>query len=116
MVQTGDRITVGNVVVRGLDVDPETRCAHYDSDRDVLAFAFPCCEPYYPCYRCHDAIADHDRTLWPRAARDRRAVLCGACGARSSIAAYLADPLACPACGVPFNPGCHEHHDRYFEG
>jgi len=36
--------------VRGVDVGPETRCRHYDSELDVIAIRFPCCETFYPCY------------------------------------------------------------------
>ena len=50
-----------------------------------------------------------------RSAFDERALLCGACGARFSIETYLDAPLACPDCGAAFNPGCSDHHDRYFD-
>lgn len=105
---------VGGVEVRGLGVDAETRCAHYDGDRDVVAFAFPCCDAFYPCFRCHDAVAAHDREPWGADEGDVRAVLCGACGQRLSIDAYRTSEFACPACGHAFNPGCANHYDRYF--
>lgn len=100
--------------VRGVDVDAETRCAHYADDHDVVALAFPCCDGFYPCYRCHDAVADHDREVWPASERDARAVLCGACGETLAIAAYVDGDHACPHCGHAFNPGCAGHYDRYF--
>jgi len=132
-----------DVVIRGVEVDDETRCAHYDGDSDVVAIAFPCCdtvgctsfpgstgppgespghsynrpyETFYPCFRCHDAVADHDADTWPAADRSVRAVLCGACDERLSIADYLAAADACPNCGHPFNSGCADHYDRYFNG
>lgn len=101
--------------VRGVGVDPETRCAHYSTDRDVLAIAFACCGTFHPCYRCHAAVADHDAEVWPASTRDERAVLCGSCGSRMAIGTYLDAPLACAECGAAFNPGCRDHHDRYFE-
>lgn len=107
---------VHGVRVRGVSVGPETRCAHYDTDRDVVAVRFPCCERFYPCFECHRAVADHRASTWSDGSFDRRAVLCGACGERLPIAAYLADPTACPACSAPFNPGCADHHHLYFEG
>ncbi len=102
--------------VHGVGLDDETRCAHYDSPRDVIAIEFPCCDEYYACYECHVALAGHDAERWPADARDERAVLCGVCGADLTIDAYLACDHACPACGAAFNPGCGTHHHRYFAG
>lgn len=101
--------------VRGVDVDPETRCAHYHTRRDVVALAFPCCEPFYPCFECHEAVADHPAERWPAGSDDERAVLCGACGRDLAIREYVTGDLACPDCGAPFNPGCRNHFDRYFD-
>jgi len=105
--------TVGGHRVRGLAVDGETRCAHYDDDHDVVALAFRCCGAFYPCFECHDAVTDHDRERYAVAA-DPEAVLCGACGETLSVRAYLDAADACPRCGHAFNPGCAAHHDRYF--
>ena len=104
---------VGGVVVRGVDVDGETRCRHYDGDRDVVAVRFACCETYYPCFRCHGALADHEASVWTAGRFDRRAVLCGVCGTELRIGDYLGE-TACPACEAPFNPGCRNHYHRYF--
>lgn len=100
--------------VRGA-VDAETRCAHYASERDVVAIKFACCETYYPCFRCHDAVAEHDAERWPADRRDEPAVLCGACGAELAVAEYVGSE-ACPACDAAFNPGCADHYHLYFEG
>ncbi|WP_144796486.1 CHY zinc finger protein [Halorubrum depositum] len=139
---TDDRFAVP---LRGVAVDPETRCAHWDDPVDVIALRFGCCEAYYPCDACHDAAADHPAEPWPRDRFDEPAVLCGVCRATLSAREYLdgdgeaqrasdsrakpddseghgpsgnrASPGddACPRCGVEFNPGCREHRDRYFE-
>ena len=81
----------------------------------MLALRFGCCERFYPCFECHDAVADHAPEPWPRARFDEVAALCGRCGAGLPTSEYLADPETCPACGGAFNPGCAAHHDRYFE-
>ncbi|SEH50830.1 Uncharacterized protein, contains Zn-finger domain of CHY type [Halopenitus malekzadehii] len=104
-----------DVLVRGVDVDPETRCVHYRSDVDVAAFRFACCDAYFPCFRCHEETTDHDAVPWPRDRFDDPAVLCGVCGETLSPTAYLAAADACPSCGAAFNPGCRAHYDRYFE-
>jgi uncharacterized CHY-type Zn-finger protein len=103
------------VPLRGVEVGPETRCAHWDSELDVIALRFGCCETYYPCFQCHEAVADHDPTVWPRERFDDPAVLCGVCRETLTAAQYLAGGESCPHCGAAFNPGCQAHRDRYFE-
>jgi uncharacterized CHY-type Zn-finger protein len=100
--------------VRGVDVDGETRCAHYGTDRDVAAIRFPCCDTYCPCHRCHAEVADHEAARWPIDRRDEPAVLCGDCGSALAIREYLG-VTACPNCETRFNPGCVDHYDHYFE-
>ncbi|MFT4889742.1 MAG: putative CHY-type Zn-finger protein [Halobacteriales archaeon] len=106
---------VGDVDVSGVDLDGEARCGHYDTERDVVAIRFRCCDEFFACIRCHEALADHDPSVWPREAFDEDAILCGACGTTLSIETYLAADDACPACGAPFNPGCAAHHHHYFD-
>ncbi|RLM68820.1 hypothetical protein DVK07_09085 [Halorubrum sp. Atlit-26R] len=101
--------------MRGIDVDSETRCAHWDDPVDVVALRFGCCETYYPCDACHDAAADHEAVPWPRDRFDEPAVLCGACRTTLTARTYLDSDDTCPACGAAFNPGCRKHRDRYFE-
>lgn len=98
----------------GVGVGPETRCAHYASNRDVIAIRFACCGRYYPCFRCHDALADHPRQRLPPGAFDRPGVLCGVCGADLPVRAYLDAGDRCPECDAGFNPGCREHYHLYF--
>ena len=100
--------------LRGVDVDPETRCAHYDTALDVVALRFPCCDAYYPCFRCHAAVTDHEPERVPREQFEETAVLCGACETTLSVRAYLDCDDRCPACEAAFNPGCRRHRDRYF--
>ena len=108
------RLTPADRPVVGVDVDAETRCAHYHTDRDVIAIRFPCCETFYPCFRCHEACVDHDAERWPRDWFDEPAVLCGVCGFELTVRGYLDGDYQCPDCGAAFNPGCRRHADRYF--
>lgn len=101
--------------VRGIDVGPKTGCTHYHSPLDIIAIRMKCCGEYYACKDCHEALAGHPIQVWPRAEWDEKAILCGACGAELSIAAYLSCGYSCPACGAAFNPGCGRHAHFYFE-
>ena len=104
------------VPLRGVGVDGQTRCVHYDGVRDVIALRAGCCDTYHPCHRCHDETEDHPARVWPRSRFDEPAVLCGVCQTTMTVLAYLASGHACPACGAAFNPGCAAHYDLYFEG
>lgn len=108
------RLTAADRLVVGCNVDDQTRCAHYHTDRDVIAIKFACCETYYPCFRCHDACTDHEAEQWPPEAFDELAVLCGVCGSELTIQAYLDCDHECPNCEAAFNPGCRRHVERYF--
>ncbi len=102
--------------VRGIELDAETRCAHYDSPLDIIAIKTKCCGTYFACKDCHAALADHSLEPWPHEEWHRNAVLCGACGSEHTIARYMESSDRCPACGAPFNPGCREHRWYYFSG
>jgi len=110
--ETDDRFPVP---LRGVEVDAETRCFHYDTALDVVALRFPCCGVYYPCFRCHETLVDHDPERVSRGAFDAPAVLCGVCGATLSVGSYLDCDDECPECDAAFDPGCQHHRDRYFE-
>ena len=101
--------------VSGVDVGPETRCGHYASERDVIAIRFPCCETYYPCFECHEAVADHDAERWGADGSEEPAVLCGVCGEELTVQEYVDGEDRCPTCEAEFNPGCRRHYHRYFE-
>jgi uncharacterized CHY-type Zn-finger protein len=104
-----------SIDVHGLNLDPQTRCAHYHSPLDIIATKMICCGLYYACKDCHIALADHPIAVWPRADFDHHAILCGACKRELTIAEYLQSPSRCPACNAPFNPACSNHHRFYFE-
>lgn len=101
--------------VKGIDLDHETRCAHYRSPLDIVAINMKCCGVYYACKDCHMALADHALQVWPRADWDQPAILCGACRAQLTIRKYLECDSLCPKCGAAFNPACRNHHRFYFE-
>lgn len=101
--------------VRGVDVGPETRCAHYDTERDVIAIRFPCCGCFYPCFECHEAVSDHEAEQWGPEDADEPAVLCGVCGNVQTVAEYVEGEDRCPACTAGFNPGCRTHYHYYFD-
>ena len=100
--------------VSGVDLDGETRCAHYGSDPDIVALRFGCCGAYYACFRCHDELADHPSEPWPETHRTEPAARCGVCEYDLTAEAYMGTD-ECPSCGVSFNPGCAEHYHLYFE-
>jgi uncharacterized CHY-type Zn-finger protein len=111
----GETVAVGDYRVHGIGLDAETRCAHYATERDVVAIRFACCDRYYPCFLCHAAVTDHDPAPIPEPAFDEPGVLCGVCGTALAVRSYLDCGHECPACGAAFNPGCAAHHDRYFD-
>lgn len=100
--------------VCGIDVDDETRCTHYGTERDIVAIRFGCCGDFYACYKCHRELTDHEEQPWPATEREASAVLCGVCGATLTAAEYVSAD-SCPGCDSTFNPGCESHYDTYFE-
>jgi uncharacterized CHY-type Zn-finger protein len=101
--------------VRGLKLDSQSRCEHYNQPTDVIAIKMKCCGIYYACKDCHEALAGHAIIVWPKNEWSEKAVLCGACGAELTIAQYMESKFLCPACGAQFNPGCRSHYQYYFE-
>lgn len=99
--------------VRGIAVDAQTRCVHYDSPADIVAIKMKCCRAYFACKDCHAALAGHALEPWSRGEETQRAVICGACGSELTIAQYLKSSDRCPACGATFNAGCRKHHGYY---
>jgi uncharacterized CHY-type Zn-finger protein len=101
--------------VRGIDLDAQTRCAHYHSALDIIAIRMKCCGLYYACKDCHQSLASHSIEPWPRADWSQPAILCGACSTELSITEYMASGNQCPNCQAAFNPGCRNHYHFYFE-
>lgn len=106
---------IHGVRVVGVALDAETRCHHYHGASDVVAIQMACCRRFVACIHCHAAAVAHDAEPWRVGSFRERAVLCGACGARMSIRAYIDGPPHCPSCGHDFNPGCERHYPHYFE-
>ena len=101
--------------VHGVDVDAETRCAHWHSPLDIIAVKFKCCGEWYSCHECHRALANHDPVVWLNEEFEEQAILCGACNSQLTISEYLECDSRCPQCRAGFNPACANHYDLYFE-
>ena len=101
--------------VLGIKVDDETRCSHYQTERDIIAIKFKCCDTYYPCHLCHEEVADHPVILWGATERSEKAIMCGKCGTELTIETYMGSGSICPTCQSEFNPGCERHHHLYFK-
>jgi uncharacterized CHY-type Zn-finger protein len=101
-------------IVHGVDVDANTRCAHYHSEKDVIAIKFHCCRQYYACFFCHQELAGHTAEKWPKPQWNEQAILCGNCSNEMTIATYL-DAERCPNCDHLFNEGCRNHYHLYFD-
>ena len=102
-------------IAHGVDLDPQTRCAHWHGPLDIIAIKMRCCETYYACRECHDELAGHAAKVWPVAEWAEPAVLCGACGVELSVKQYMACDNICPSCASGFNPGCRTHYHLYFD-
>ncbi|MEC3885598.1 hypothetical protein GLW00_11320 [Halobacillus litoralis] len=101
-------------LVKGNQVDTETRCAHYHSEVDVIAIRFYCCGEYYACYSCHQEEAGHEPQRWPKSSWEERAILCGSCDHELTIDEYMKSSQ-CPVCQHGFNEGCQLHYPLYFD-
>lgn len=84
------------MVIHGIAVDAQGRCAHWHSERDVVANTCGECSKLWACSLYHDELADHG---FVPVDRQLPSVMHGA---------------FCPSCGHPFNPGCKAHEDVYF--
>lgn len=108
-------IKIHNVEVIAVNVDNETRCAHYHGEHDIIAIKFKCCGEWFPCSECHAEIAKHAAVVWPKEEFNAPAILCGCCGHQLSIREYLDCNSTCPRCRRQFNPSCANHYHLYFE-
>ncbi|MFC7060924.1 CHY zinc finger protein [Halobacillus seohaensis] len=100
--------------VQGNQVDPYTRCTHYHSTVDIIAIKFYCCNEYYACYYCHQELANHTTSKWPKNQWNERAILCGNCHHELTIHDYM-NASACPQCESSFNEKCIHHFHLYFD-
>jgi len=108
-------VKIHDATVMGVDVDPETRCAHHHNERDIIAIKFKCCGKWFSCHQCHATLAGHIAEIWLKEEFGEPAVLCGNCGGQLTIREYLQSESVCPHCERQFNPGCARHHHLYFE-
>ena len=99
----------------GIEVKERTHCAHYHSERDIIAVKHKCCGTFYACIKCHNESVDHEAAVWPATEFDTLAILCGNCQTVLSITDYLACQNSCPNCQAAFNPGCANHYHLYFD-
>jgi uncharacterized CHY-type Zn-finger protein len=102
-------------IVRGVNLDAQTRCRHYRGPTDVIAIKMKCCGAFYACKDCHEEVADHPIAVWPENEWNRKAVLCGACRTVLTILEYMQSDARCPACSAQFNPKCRNHYHFYFQ-
>lgn len=108
-------ISVRDLQVHGIQVDENTRCAHYSSKLDIIAIKFKCCNQYFACHSCHYAVADHETEYWKNEDFHIRAILCGHCKIEMTIDQYLSSDSKCLNCKSQFNPKCKAHWNLYFE-
>ncbi|MGI9055217.1 MAG: CHY zinc finger protein [Pyrinomonadaceae bacterium] len=102
-------------IVKGSNVEAQTRCAHYQKEIDIIAIKFKCCGEWFPCFQCHTENADHPAQVWSKDEFETKAILCGNCGHQLTIDEYVNCDSICPKCAAAFNPGCALHYDLYFE-
>ncbi len=108
-------ILVGNIHVFGVGLNKYTGCIHHHSTVDIVAIKFRCCNLYYACYLCHQAISQHVSEKWQRKDFKCASILCGRCGWELTIEEYMDCESCCTQCGALFNRGCQNHWHLYFE-
>jgi uncharacterized CHY-type Zn-finger protein len=101
--------------VHGVSVTPLTQCTHWHSDLDIIAIKHTCCQKFYACISCHDALETHKSGVLSLDRRDEKVVLCGACKHILAVDEYMKSGSECTKCGSSFNPGCKSHWGLYFE-
>jgi uncharacterized CHY-type Zn-finger protein len=106
---------IHNTRVQGIEVDSQTGCVHYRTEKDIIAIQFKCCKKYYPCYQCHDALEEHAIVPWNYTEFGSPAILCGRCGHILTIKTYLNCQAQCTACKALFNQNCQSHYEKYFQ-
>lgn len=94
--------------IRGIGLDEEGRCVHWNSYRDVVANTCGVCGDLWACSLCHDEVAGHG---FGAVDKQLPSVMCGVCGTRMTFYEY---GESCPGCGHEFNSGCKLHESTYF--
>ncbi len=102
------------MIIYGDLIDEETRCLHYQGEKDVIALKCYACRRYYPCYHCHDKYETHAYAAYPVYLRADKVVFCGVCKEELRIADYRAGGSSCFSCHADFNPNCRLHESIYF--
>ncbi|CCF57388.1 hypothetical protein KAFR_0C03970 [Kazachstania africana CBS 2517] len=96
----------------GKPIDNETRCVHWNSENDIIAIKFKCCNKFYPCFQCHEETTDHELEKFNREDDSVKTILCGHCHNEMTFNEYKL--LHCKFCQSQFNPYCKLHYDHYF--
>ena len=76
------------ITIHGTNVNERTQCAHYHSERDIIAIRHKCCDEFYACIQCHEEAADHTPIVWLKSEFHTEAILCGNCQSTLSITSY----------------------------
>ena len=84
-----------SIIVKGKTTDHQTRCIHYQTQLDVIAIKFKCCNTYYPCYYCHEEEAGHKHETWNKDEFETHAILCGVCQQEMTINQYKSSNYYC---------------------
>ncbi|WP_040606406.1 CHY zinc finger protein [Salsuginibacillus kocurii] len=101
-------------IVCGVNLDQESRCAHYATSLDIVALKCICCEVFYACHQCHQELVVAAFEPWPASRKHEPSVLCGHCGQLMTFESYLSSNYQCLNCRAAFNPGCGRHTHFYF--
>lgn len=101
--------------IYGINLDPQTRCTHWNSSLDIIAIKSGCCHKYYACASCHQELEDHSLQPISKKDFDQPGVFCGSCQTELTVNQYLQSNYKCPNCKLDFNPGCSNHYNLYFE-
>ena len=97
--------------IQGIGLDEQGRCIHYHKKCDVAALKCACCQKYYACFSCQDAMEDH--SFAATGTEEQYPVLCGNCHHTLTKEQY--GQGSCPFCGIAFNPRCKLHTHIYFK-
>ncbi|PSL43963.1 putative CHY-type Zn-finger protein [Salsuginibacillus halophilus] len=108
------KINVDHTPVYGLDLDEKSRCQHYHTAVDIISNACACCDSFYACARCHQAVMNRPFQPFPASRRKEGCVMCGNCGYKMTKEVYQTANDQCPECDHPFNPNCKQHAKWYF--